>query len=88
VARRSPQRVVGHLDYLAALNRHLGVAILLADHSPTGPNGAMLRERWPEAMFRNDFPVDTAPLAHRLVTRSIATPLPQRRTLPGVRSVM
>ena len=47
-------------DYFAALTRHRGAALLLADHTPTGPNGAMVRERWLEAMLRNGFPVDLA----------------------------
>ena len=47
-------------DYFAALTRHPGAALLLADHTPTGQNGAMVRERWLEAMFRSDFPVDIA----------------------------
>lgn len=47
-------------DYFAALKRHPGVALLLADHSPIGPNGAMVRERWLEATLHHDFPVDVA----------------------------
>lgn len=47
-------------DYFEALSRHRNVAILLADHTPTGPNSAAVRERWLATMFNNKFPVDLA----------------------------
>lgn len=47
-------------DYFEALGRHRSVAILLADHTPMGPNAAAVRERWLAVMFANDFPVDLA----------------------------
>jgi TetR/AcrR family tetracycline transcriptional repressor len=55
-------------DYFAALNRHTGVALLLSDRSPVGPNGAMVRERWLEAMLRNGFPVDVAVRSGALIS--------------------
>ncbi len=55
-------------DYFAALSRHHGVALLLADHTPTGPNGAIVRERWLEAMLRNGFPVDLAVRSGALIS--------------------
>lgn len=47
-------------DYFEALSRHSSVAILLADHTPVGPNSAAVRERWLAIMFDNEFPVDLA----------------------------
>ncbi|MCW1957055.1 MAG: TetR/AcrR family transcriptional regulator [Mycobacterium sp.] len=46
--------------YFAALNRHPGVARLLADHTPVGPNAMVLREAWLSAMLRNGLSVEMA----------------------------
>lgn len=47
-------------DYYAALRRHSGVVTLLVDHTPDGPNGAAVAERWLATLLANDFPVDVA----------------------------
>jgi TetR/AcrR family tetracycline transcriptional repressor len=47
-------------DYFAALTRHLGVAKLLADHTPAGPNAMALREFWLASMLNKGFPVELA----------------------------
>lgn len=47
-------------EYFAVLNRHHGVAMLLADHTPAGPNAMALREVWLASMLNKGFPMDLA----------------------------
>lgn len=46
--------------YYDALQRHNGVALLLIDHTPDGPNGAVLADRWLSALLADGFPVEVA----------------------------
>ena len=54
-------------DYFAALNRHPGVARLLADHIPVGPKAMAMREAWLSAMLRNGFSLELATRAGGLM---------------------
>lgn len=54
-------------EYFSALTRHPGVARLLTDHTPTGPNAMRLREVWLDAMLRNGFPLGLAVRAGALM---------------------
>lgn len=47
-------------DYFDALGRHRGVALVLADRTPIGPNGSAVRERWLALMLAEGFAVDVA----------------------------
>lgn len=48
------------VGYFEALRRHRNVALLLADQAPTGPNAALIRERWLAAMLDHGFPMPVA----------------------------
>lgn len=48
------------MEYFAALKRHRGVAMALADRTPMGPNGARVRERWLALMLGDGFGIDLA----------------------------
>ncbi len=83
---RSAMRVVAG-EYFAALTRHPGVARLLTDHTPTGPNAMRLREVWLDAMLHNGFPLELAVRSGALMAsyvQGFAIQLTGRRATVGV----
>lgn len=83
---RAAMRMVAG-EYFAALTRHPGVARLLTDHTPTGPNAMRLREAWLDAMLRNGFPLELAVRSGALMAsyvQGFAIQLTGRRATVGV----
>lgn len=74
-------------SYFEALSRHRGVPALLADHTPVGPNAAVVTERWLATLLDAGFPVQVAARSGAMISsyvQGFAIQLTGRRVTGGL----